>query len=411
MAAVYRTEQHQFKKSDSSYRLLDDLCFKSKNLYNLCLYEQRQTFFKYGTAIDYNRLYHTVKNSDDYKNMISAAVGQSVIRQVATTFNSYFKAMKGYYKNPDRFLGRPQLPKYKHKEKGRNILEFNNQVVKVKNGYIQFPKKLNGFTIKTKAESVEQVRIIPKLGRIIVEVVYMKEIENVDTSNLKYAAGIDIGIDNFAAISVWNNTSKPIIINGKGLKSYNKYFNKKLAHLKSEAATKNKLYSTHRIQRLQQKRNNYMQNFMHQASKKTVDYLIENGVKHLVIGNSKKWKQNSKLSKVTNQTFVQIPYAKYVQLLTYKAQEHGILVYYTEESFTSGTSFLDNEQPTSEFYNKSRRVHRGLFKSNIGIELNAEVNASYQITKKVFSNLHLYPTPPPLVPQLHVLSFQVREDP
>lgn len=389
MKIVYRTEQHQFKKSDPEYKFLDDICFKSKNLYNLCLYEERQTFFKYQKSIDYNSLYHIVKNSDAYKEMISTAVAQSIIRQVSIAFNSYFKAMRSYYVNLDKFLGRPQLPKYKHKEKGRNILEFNNKAVKVKDGYIQFPKKMQGFTIKTKADSVEQVRIIPKPERIIVEVVYTKDIKDTNTYDLKYVAGIDIGIDNFAAISVWNNNTKPIIINGKGLKSYNKYFNKKLAHLKSEAMTKNGLQSTHRIQRLYQKRNNYMQNFMHQASKKTVNYLVENEVKLLVIGKNKNWKQNSKLNKRINQTFVQIPYDKYIQLLTYKAQEQGILVYHVEESFTSGTSFLDNELPTRELYNKKRRVYRGLFKSNTGIQLNADVNASYQIPKKVFNILQV----------------------
>lgn len=369
MKIVYRTEQHQFKKSDTEYKFLDTLCFKSKNLYNLCLYEERQAFFKYQKSIEYNSLYHIVKNSDAYKDMISAAVAQSIIRQVATIFNSYFKAMKSYYKNPDKFLGRPQLPKYKHKEKGRNILEFNNQSVKVRDNFVQFPKKMNGFIIKTKVESVEQVRIIPKSERIIVE--------------------IDLGIDNFTTITIWNNTSKPMIINGRGLKSYNKYFNKKLAHLKSEAMTKNGLHLTHRIQRLYQKRNNYMQNFMHQASRKTVDYLVENEVKYLVIGNNKNWKQNSKLNKRTNQTFVQIPYDKYIKLLTYKAHEQGISVYHVEESFTSGTSFLDNELPTRELYNKKRRVYRGLFKSNTGIRLNADVNASYQIPKKVFNSLQV----------------------
>ena len=389
MKIVYRTEQHQFKKSDPEYIFLDTLCFKSKNLYNLCLYEERQAFFKYQKSIDYNSLYHIVKKSDAYKDTISTVVAQSIIRQVASTFNSYFKAMKSYYKNPDKFLGRPQIPKYKHKEKGRSILEFNNQSVKVKDDFLQFPKKMNEFTIKTKAKSIEQVRIIPKSERIIVEVIYTKEIKDTNTSDLKYVAGIDLGIDNFATITIWNNTSKPMIINGKGLKSYNKYFNKQLAHLKSEAMTKNDLHSTHRIQRLYQKRNNYMQNFMHQASKKTVDYLVENEVKYLVIGNNKKWKQNSKLNKRTNQTFVQIPYDKYLQLLTYKDQEKGILVYHVEESFTSGTSFLDNELPTRESYNKKRRVYRGLFKSNTGIQLNADVNASYQIPKKVFNSLQV----------------------
>ena len=59
----------------------------------------------------------------------------------------------------------------------------------------------------------------------------------------------------------------------------------------------------------------------------------------------------------------------------------------TEESYTSGTSFLDDEPPQKEFYNKKRRVRRGLFVSNKGIKINADVNAAFQIMKKVFPNV------------------------
>jgi putative transposase len=58
----------------------------------------------------------------------------------------------------------------------------------------------------------------------------------------------------------------------------------------------------------------------------------------------------------------------------------------TEEKYTSGTSFLDGEEPIKTNYDKSRRVHRGLFKSNEGKFINADVNGSYQIMKKVFPN-------------------------
>ncbi|NLD48254.1 MAG: transposase, partial [Clostridiaceae bacterium] len=56
----------------------------------------------------------------------------------------------------------------------------------------------------------------------------------------------------------------------------------------------------------------------------------------------------------------------------------------TEESYTSGTSFIDNELPVKENYNKKRRIKRGLFKSNDGILINADLNGAYQIIKKVF---------------------------
>jgi len=71
-------------------------------------------------------------------------------------------------------------------------------------------------------------------------------------------------------------------------------------------------------------------------------------------------------------------------MIQYKAEEKGIEVILTEESYTSGTSFIDNELPVKEFYNKSRRIHRGLFVSNNGISINADLNGAYQILKKVF---------------------------
>ncbi len=343
--------------------MLDDFCFRAKNLYNYALYTQRQVYFQVQNRImSYENLYELVMNSDAYKEMPRASIGQSVIRQVASDFRSFYKSTKAYYKDPFKFQEKPKLPKYKDKNKGRCVLVLNNQAVSILNGKVQFPKVFNGFTVKTKVtgteEKLKEARVVPKNGIYIVEVVYQKEINAVNKVSklgLKYVAGIDVGIDNFSTISVWNKESKPIIINGKGLKSYNKYFNKKLAHLKSEAMKKNKMYSTKRIQRLYQKRNNYMQDFMHKASKLTVDYLLANKVRYLVIGNNKEWKQNCNLGKKTNQTFVQIPFLSYIEKLTYKAEEVGIVVKTTEESYTSGTSFLDDELPCKENYNKSRR--------------------------------------------------------
>ena len=76
----------------------------------------------------------------------------------------------------------------------------------------------------------------------------------------------------------------------------------------------------------------------------------------------------------------------YDKAIEYKCQECGINFITTEEAYTSGTSFLDNECPTKENYDKSRRVKRGLFKSNNGTLINADVNGSLQILKKVFPN-------------------------
>lgn len=92
------------------------------------------------------------------------------------------------------------------------------------------------------------------------------------------------------------------------------------------------------------------------------------------------------MGKKTNQSFVSIPHQKLIEKICYKAKALGIQVILTEESYTSGTSFLDGEPPQKEYYNKKRRTHRGLFVSNRGLLINADVNAAYQIMKKVFPN-------------------------
>ena len=94
------------------------------------------------------------------------------------------------------------------------------------------------------------------------------------------------------------------------------------------------------------------------------------------------------MGKQVNQKFVSIPYESIVWSLSYKCETEGILFKRPEESFTSGTSFLDGEEPIKENYDKSRRVHRGLFVSNNGTKINADVNGSYQIIKKVFPNAY-----------------------
>ena len=67
-------------------------------------------------------------------------------------------------------------------------------------------------------------------------------------------------------------------------------------------------------------------------------------------------------------------------MIQYKATEKGIAVILTEESYTSGTSFIDDEEPVKANYNKARRVHKSMFVAND----NTEINGAYQIMKKVF---------------------------
>jgi putative transposase len=271
-------------------------------------------------------------------------------------------------------------------------LILTNQNVKLKNDKLSFPRVFKGFSIKSKFieredfKSFQQVRFVPKQKYIIVELVYKIEVPDELEDNGRYMS-IDIGVDNLATIT--NNYGEtPIIVNGKGLKSMNQYYNKTISHYRSIAKQHNNYDYTNKMVKLTNKRNFKITDSIHKASRFIVNKAVEQNVSVIVVGHNKGWKQSSNMSKRNNQSFVDIPFNDLIHQIQYKAQEKGIKVIFTEESYTSGTSFLDNELPEKQFYNKSRRKYRGLFRSNNGVLINADVNGSYQILKKVFPNAY-----------------------
>lgn len=376
-----RVEQHQIKQTHSLWKMCDDLCFKSKNLYNYANYIVRQEFINNNEWIRYNSLDKMLKHEQVYKEL-PAQTSQQILRLLDKNWKSFFKAIKDWSKNKEKYLGKPKLPKYK-KKNGRNVVIFTNQQCKIKDGYIKFPK--TDLKLKTKViEGLQQVRIVPKGSIYAIEVVYKKEIPNMIRESNR-VVGIDLGLDNFATM-VNNIGETPIVINGKGIKSINQYYNKQKAHFQSILKKQHGLDWSKRLERLTLKRNNKIKDFMHKASRYVVDWCVKRSIDTVIIGKNNHWKQEIHLGKRLNQLFVQIPYDLFIQQLQYKCEEVGIKVILTDESYTSGTSFLDGEAPTKENYDKSRRIKRGLFKSNKGILINADVNAAYQIMKKVSPN-------------------------
>lgn len=363
---------------------IDDYCFRAKNLYNYANYLTRQEFINNGKWIRSNNLDKMLQSHETYKKLGSQAA-QKILQLLDKNWSSFFKTIKDWSKNKNKYLGRPRLPKYKDKN-GRSVLMLKNIQCRIKEGYLIFGwKPFRNFKIKTNVvDKLMQVRFVPKGNHYVMEIVYEKEICEPKNQN-KIVIGIDLGIDNFATIS--NNIGlEPLVINGKGIKSVNQYFNKKKSQLQSALKTKHNKNWSNKIQKLINKRNNKINYFLHCASRYIIDWCILNEVDTIIIGRNKKWKQKSVMSKKVNQKFISIPHELFIQKLKYKAENHGINFIETEESYTSGTSFLDNEKPIKENYNKKRRTKRGLFKSNNGILINADLNGAYQIIKKVFPN-------------------------
>lgn len=383
---VNRVEQHKMKKYVFYWSLIDSLCFESKNLYNYANYLIRQEFISKQQILTYKEVLQICKNSEPYKNM-GSNIGQETLRMLDKAWKSFLVSIKDWSTSPSKYLGKPKLPKYKNKD-GRFTSRLDNNKFKIIDGYIYFCwKKLKCMnnTFKTNIPSdskLMQIRFVPQGSDYIMEVVYQIEVpESLEITS--HIASIDLGIDNFATIT--NNIGlQPIVVKGGIIKSINQYYNKRKAEIQSELKKVSNKDWSKKLQRLTTKRNNKVKNFMHIASKRVVDYCVLYGIDTLVCGLNKTWKQESNMNKQNNQNFVSIPYDMFIKQLAYKCENNSIRFITTEESYTSGTSFLDGEEPCKENYNKSRRVHRGLFISNGGIKINADVNGSYQIMRKVF---------------------------
>ena len=379
-------EKHDVKRNSKWYKELDKLCYLSKNLYNATLYTIRQHFFRNGKCLGYNQVNKQFQdeNNPDYRALPSK-VAQHTQRLVVQNFTSFFALLKkkteGQYDKPVR------IPKYLHKTKGRQVVHYTSQAVSfncktVPQGYI----KLSGteILIKTKVDNVQFVRVIHKGYKIIIEVGYNKEVVEKTTSKEKFAA-IDIGLNNLATVTF--SEEKGFIVNGKPLKSINQYFNKKYSQLKS----KQNLSVSWRMQRLSNKRNNKITDYLHKASRYIVNQLVSKGVTDLVIGHNKGWKQDINMGKVNNQNFVSIPFNRLIEMVSYKCELSGIRVYLQEESYTSKASFLDLDQiPTFDATKvdlvkhkfSGKRVKRGLYKSRDKSLINADVNGSLNIMRK-----------------------------
>lgn len=384
-----RVEKHKIKQNDKYFSMLMGFCSKSKLLYNHANYIVRQEFIKNGKWIRYAALDTILKNDEeypDYRNMPTAQSAQQILRLLDKNWKSFFASIKDWTKHKDKYLGRPKLPKYL-KPSGKYILILTNQNCKLQNGTIHFPKSFNGFEIipkfleRTNYKSFQQVRFLPHKDYILAELVYNIEIPDQKVQSDR-CIGIDIGINNLA--TVCNNFGGfAFIINGKPLKSINQYYNKWVSHFRSVTKCINHRDYSNRMQCMTSKRNAIIDDYMHKASRRIIDFCIDNQVSTIVIGQNKEWKQNANIGKRNNQNFVQIPFSKFISMIQYKAEEVGIAVITTEESYTSGTSFIDNELPEKSNYNKSRRRARGMFVSNSGIKINADLNGAYQILKKV----------------------------
>ncbi len=371
------------------WRTIDEMCFNSKNLYNYANYIIRQEYIENKRYIPYKEMNSNLKTHRQYKDCMSQPAN-CTLKLLDKTWKSFFVGLKKYEQCPSKFLGRPQIPKYLKKD-GRFLwmIPNNSCYYDKDNGELHFRiRKLQSFRWKCRCLGrLIQVRFVPRGCVYAMEIVY--EIEVPDSYGLvERIVGIDLGINNLITAS--NNIGKePFIINGKILKSINQFYNKRKSHIQSELNCRNGRIWSKELNVITQKRFNRIKNYMHNATSYIIKWCIKNNIDTVIVGHNDKWKQRSNMGKVNNQKFLYIPYEMLIGQLKYKCENNGINFIETEESYTSGTSFLDGELPCKENYDKKRRVKRGLFQSGQGL-INSDINGSLQIIRKVFPDAFNY---------------------
>lgn len=397
-------EQHIVKSNDPSYESLREIMSCSKRLYNTASYIIRQHYFRISgqkftedisdddqhSYLNYYSVNRLLKESNNecYFSLPSNT-SQEVLKLVDRNYRSFFALLQRYKEG--KLKDKPNIPRYKKDgslvEVVYNRMTFEQQRQFRSEGVMYLPKHKDLKFKIINYKTCSQIRFIPRTNYILMEVVYEKKEKELKMDNQRYLA-IDCGIDNLATCS--SNVFPSFIINGRPIKSVNQFCNKRVGELKSKLEKCNGgQKSSKRIQRVWSKRHFKIKDYFHKTSHFIVDVCVRHNINTIVIGKNKGWKAGVKLGKRNNQNFVSIPFDQLINMICYKAKLQGIDVVLQEESYTSKSSFFDNDpiptyktgdNKTPSFSGK--RVKRGLYKTSTGLLINADVNGSLNILRK-----------------------------
>ena len=383
-------------------KIIEELSYHTTKLYNIVNYDMRS----FG-----HKSYET--NEKKYKNNLHSQYltthnYQQCLKVLEQNWKGFFEAIKEWKINPKKFTGKPKRPKFKHAKKNKNEVIFTKNLILgaaankiLKNGKLKLSlsKKIqNKYGVKSLNFNMKNVKIPSKIG-LSKDLSNIKQIRLAFDKKLKKwyfifiyeeeeqipfpyldTMAIDLGLNNLATI-VFNRSKQTYIIDGKILKCKQSYYNKKISIMISKEMKRlgnsEKFKDTKRIKNLRRKSNNFCDNYIHIASRMIVNLALKHNCSKIVIGNFKGIKNGNKAK-----LFVKIPHTRLIELIKYKAKKAGIKVILINESYTSGCSCLDGEKVGKSFYNKKRRILRGIFRSNQGILINADINGAYNILYK-----------------------------
>lgn len=392
---LYGTQKQQLNKlTKKEYKALREMCFLAKNMYNVGLYNVRQHFFNEGKYLNYESNYPLCKENENYK-MLNSNISQQILMEVDGAMKSFFELIKlartGEYNYKDI-----KLPKYLKKDGFFSIIIGQIRIKPDRTLDIpmspKFKREYGKVSIKVprnlKDKKIKEIRIIPKYNARYFEIQYAYEIpESKLKLNKNNALAIDLGIDNLCTCTT--NYGHSIIIDGKRLKSINQWANKQNSKLQSIKDKRGIKGITKKQCNLWIKRNNQVNDYINKTCSYIIKYCIDNDIGNIIIGYNDTIQKESNMGKKNNQNFVNIPLGDIVSKLEYLSKRNNINFVKQEESYTSKSDFLANDQlPIINLDNpqkhtfSGKRISRGQYKSSTGIIINADVNGGLNILRK-----------------------------
>ncbi|MDJ0631782.1 MAG: transposase [Xenococcaceae cyanobacterium MO_188.B29] len=395
---MYATQKNQLRRlSKQEFDALSALCRLSKNLFNVALYECRQYFFAERKRLTYESNYHICKSNENYQ-WLNTDIAQQTMKVVDRSMRSFLGLLKAI--SIGRCDQKPQLPKYLPKEGYFPLIiprirlkdgifaipmsrEFKKEYGEVK---IQLPERL-------KDKELKEVRIHPKYSARWFEIEYIYVDEKVETSvDPSKAIALDLGVDNLCACI--DTDGHQFLIDGKRIKSINRWYNKQNAYLQSLKDRQSIKSFTTRQARLYQWRNNCVRDYLNKAAKIIIDHCRTHQIGKLIVGYNPGIKQEINIGRTNNQNFVQIPFWQLRRKLEALCSRYGIEYLEQEESYTSKASFYDRDEiPVYNADNPSkhkfsgRRIKRGLYRTKDKHLVSSDINGSANILAKCMHRL------------------------
>ena len=407
----FKTLKYHYKANSNEINMLKLLCRISKNLYNAALYYLRQYYFEHNTIPSYFDTNKILKDNENY-HIINTYQSICTIRCAHNNMMKFIRKRgslpkylpkNGFYPlytdqvRPILYNGHNCIKLPLSNDMRTNKVFINTYQDKLINNFIDEYKNKESINIFFKIpklldnKEIHQVRIVPdKKGEYYTIEFSYKEDENELKPIDEKIMGIDLGVTNLASCVMYNNES--FIIDGKILISKIQLTSKRLSKLQSNLP--NGIYTSKRMESLRKKNNNYVNDYLNKAVKELLNKAKENKISQIIVGWNKGIKTGGikneslkgKKRAKTNQKFISLPISKFKNKLILKALEYGINIIEINESYTSVSSFYDNDEIEKDKPRSGKRIKRGLYKRKDGTIINADINAALNIIKKYKRN-------------------------